>query len=405
MNRDRRRASTCCTLGLAGAALLVSTGCDGPGRSAGADAVKSVPAIAVPAIAVAAGSCASGWQPQPAGIEHYLVQNRSRAAMRITFVGAARGEIYGQLWQLEPGTSQPLTMTVPAGTYRWRCLPADGSGLVSAIQPVRGPGGRGARALRPLTADEILAAVAVYRQGVGAGLAVLDRDTAALRTAVASGDRTAARRHWLTAHLDYERLGAAYGTFGDYDGAINGRPDDLPGGTADPGFTGFLRLEHGLWHGETMQALRPVAGRLGTDVHALRTAFPKLATPPADLPLRAHEIGENTLQFELTADTDQGAHSNLATASANLAGTRLVLAALRPALLLRDPGLLGTATTDVARVQALLTSHRDRVGRWAPVQSLDRGAWEHLNAAFGRLLEDLAGIPGVLQMPPSTAPS
>ncbi len=47
---------------------------------------------------------------------------------------------------------------------------------------------------------------------------------------VSEGDLTAAKTAWLTAHLTYETLGAAYGAFGDLDTAINGSP--APGHTA-----------------------------------------------------------------------------------------------------------------------------------------------------------------------------
>ncbi len=51
-----------------------------------------------------------------------------------------------------------------------------------------------------------------------------------------------------------------------------------------------------------------------------------------DVALRTHEILENTLQFELTGETDEGSHTNLATAWANVQGTKLALAAITPLL-------------------------------------------------------------------------
>ncbi len=80
------------------------------------------------------------------------------------------------------------------------------------------------------------------------------------------GDLAKARADWLTAHLSYERLGAAYGAFGDADGAINGTADGLPDGVTDDGFTGFHRLEYGLWNGQAAATLVPIAQQLITDV-------------------------------------------------------------------------------------------------------------------------------------------
>src|SRR5439155_8300789 len=128
--------------------------------------------------------------------------------------------------------------------------------------------------------------------------------TDALRAAVRSQDRAASEAAWLRAHLSYERLGAAYNAFGDSDGAINGTADGLPEGTADSGFTGFHRVENGLWHNEDMPALAPVADQLGSDVLKLREDFGAQQIDPNDIGLRAHEIMENTLQRELTGRTD-----------------------------------------------------------------------------------------------------
>ena len=87
-----------------------------------------------------------------------------------------------------------------------------------------------------------------YQAYAEAGLKVLARESATLAADVRAGDLAAAKRDWLTAHLQYQTLGAAYGTFGDYDGEIDG--DANAAGTASPDWTGFYRLEYGLWHGQ-----------------------------------------------------------------------------------------------------------------------------------------------------------
>lgn len=354
-------------------------------------------------IDVSARGCASGWTPGPAGRQAYDVHNAGSSPLRVTVVDAATGQIYGQLWLLAAGTTRRFEFTLPSGTYRWRCVPIRGVAAVSAARRVSGSGGRGARPLRPVSSEEITGAVDVYRAGVSRGLRALVRDTHALARAVDDRDLAKARARWLTAHLDYERLGAAYGTFGDLDDAINGRPDGLPRRQQDPHFTGFLRLEYGLWHGQSAAALRPVARALDASVRTLAAKFPKMATNPGDLPLRAHEILENTLQFELTGDTDQGSHTNLATAAANVDGTAMVLKALTPSLRVRDPQLLARLQQDVHGLDALLAADHSRSG-WTPLDRLRRADRQRLDAAVDSALEDLALVPGILQMPPAIVP-
>lgn len=56
--------------------------------------------------------------------------------------------------------------------------------------------------------------------------------------------------------------------FGELDGEIDGLPDGRTDRTADPSWTGFHRLEYGLWHGQDAAILRPVAAALAASVDA-----------------------------------------------------------------------------------------------------------------------------------------
>lgn len=228
-------------------------------------------------------------------------------------------------------------------------------------------------------------------------MTTLVTQTHRLSADIAGGHLGAARTDWLTAHRTYASLGAAYGTFQDYDQKIDGRPDGLPDGVHDKDFTGFHRIEYGLWHGRSATELTAPARQLAADAAGLRKAFPTQDFDPGDLPLRAHEILENTLQFELTGDAGQGSGTELATADANLAGTRELLTVLRPLLTSRAPRLLPTVDADIARLQKLLDSAHHG-GRWTPVDTLDATTRARLNGATGQLLEDLAPVPDLLEI-------
>jgi hypothetical protein len=53
-----------------------------------------------------------------------------------------------------------------------------------------------------------------------------------------------------------------------------GRPNGLPEGVNDPGFTGFHRVEYALWHNQSVTSLISVTSRLDGYVHGLQQAFP-----------------------------------------------------------------------------------------------------------------------------------
>ena len=163
----------------------------------------------------------------------------------------------------------------------------------------------------------------------------------------------------------------------------------------DKSFTGFHRVEYGLWHGAAATALGPQVTALLHAVDGLVANFAHQQIDPTEVAIRAHEITENTVQFELTGETDFGSGSNLATAQANLDGTREVLSLLTPLLARRYPALpelnaaLARATSDL--------DAQHRAGRWTPLADLTTSARERIDADFGELTELLAPVASICE--------
>jgi len=368
-------------------------------------------------VAVTRSTCVAGlkgWRAR-SGRTVFTVRNATRndyffvqivaensATLNLRY-GLLVGRVYGQLDVLAPATSAELDAVLPPGHYYFRCL--DRTGNVNwGLGEVSGPPVAGARAYAPLAADQLQLAMLTYRLEVAPVLRRLGTDTDRLAAAVRAARLDDARRLWLPAHLDYAELGVAYGTFGALDARIDGRPFGLPRGVHDPQFQGFLRLEYGLWHGQSPARLEPVAVALDRAVHTLlrRAKSSKAVWRNRDLPLRAHEILENTLQFELTGSTNEGSGTNLATAWANAKGTILALEALRPLFQHgRDPGLIRKALAQTNTLAAALARYRRPSGAWRPLASLSTRERERIDSATSSLLETLEHVPGELQSWPS----
>ncbi|MDQ1072986.1 iron uptake transporter permease EfeU [Streptomyces canus] len=346
-------------------------------------------------VAVSEKDCGKGFTAPKAGRRTFRMRNTGDQTSEVYLIDPGSDAVYGEVEGLAPGTTRDLVATVAGGTYAWRCVPSSGKAVTS--RAVRVTGGGGTTAVVPVSAHDLAAPLKSYKAYVDRGLATLVTRTRRLSDDIAAGHLGAARTDWLTAQRTYASLGAAYGTFQDYDQKIDGRPDGLPGGVHDKDFTGFHRIEYGLWHGQTASELTAPAQQLAADAAALRTAFPTQDFDPGDLPLRAHEILENTLQFELTGDAGQGSGTELATADANLTGTRELLTVLRPLLTTRAPHLLRTVDADITRLQKQLDS-ACHDGSWTPVDRLDATARARLNGATGQLLEDLSPVPDLLEI-------
>ncbi|MDF3299084.1 EfeM/EfeO family lipoprotein [Streptomyces sp. K1PA1] len=340
------------------------------------------------AVEVSPGHCGRGWSRPEPGVQVFDLHNTSDAAAEVYLEDPGSGAVYGEVEGIGPGTTRPLTVRLGRGAYAFKCVPEDADAVTGpTVRLARGASGPAAA---PVTAHDLIPPAIAYQQWVGGGLGEAVRLAVRLRDAVDRGDLGAARTAWLPAHLQYERLGAAYGAFGDADGRINGTDAGLPGGVHDPSFAGFHRIEYGLWHGASAGTLRSPAAALADALTHLRDTWAQARMDPAQLGLRAHEILENTVQFELTGRTDYGSGSNLATARANLDGTREVLSRLRPVLAGRYPGLpdLDTALT---RAQHTLDGlHRGDA--WTPPDRLSRTQRERVDAELGDLVERLASV-------------
>jgi iron uptake system EfeUOB component EfeO/EfeM len=244
--------------------------------------------------------------------------------------------------------------------------------------------------------------VASERTYIENGLAVLERRTSVLAADIKAGDLAAARSAWLTAHLSYERLGSGYGMFGEYDDQIDGTPDGLPGGTRDLSFTGFYRIEYGLWHGQSAAELAGPMQQLSHGIHALRGAYPGMTQYPqaalSDLALRTHEILEHTIRFQLSGADDFGSGTTLATAVANVAATRAQLGMLRPLLLSRYPGL-ASVYASLDRLQRLIAAEHVG-GTWIPVSALSTTQREDIDSAAAETVQLLAPIAVMFESSP-----
>jgi iron uptake system component EfeO len=354
-------------------------------------------AAAADAITVSRSGCGAGWTNPHGGEQTMVLTNRDSVngeAEIVAVGGLDNGKVYGELDGLGVGTTANMQIALGPGTYAVRCVMEDNDPIDGPSVRVGGHGTSNAGAV-PVTSTDLIEPIKEYQAWLVGRVATLVTRTDALTAAVRSGDVPAAKQAWLPAHLTYETLGAAYDAFGDYDGEINGTTAGLPDGVDDPSFTGFHRVEYDLWHGRSAAATAKDADQLDGFVHGLQHDLPTFQPEALDMGLRTHEIMENTLQFELTGQTDEGSGTNLATASANVAGDREVLGVLRPLLATRYPGL-----SDVDR---LLTEFQrelqaqDHAGTWTPVGDLPRYAREKLNGTLSELVEKLAPIAAITE--------
>jgi iron uptake system component EfeO len=346
-------------------------------------------------ISVSNGGCGTNWHAGP-GWNTFQIYNAAAEAVEVDLVNPASGGVYAEVETIGPGTSSPMRLDLGSGPYAFRCLFQDYDPISGPTTVVGGHAG-GTAAIVPITSNDLLGPAKEYHAYVTAGLIALRSQADGLAADVRAGNLGAARSAWLPAHLTYERLGAAYDSFGSFDEAIDGRPDGLADGVDSPQWTGFYRLEYGLWHGQSARELTPIADTLVADIRALQASWPATEINLLDIGLRTHEILENALEFQLTGHDDHGSGTTLATTQANITGTLELLSILQPLLVSRYAGLPAVYTW-LGRLNSLIISQGKRPnGQWIAVSRLSVSSREQIDSACSQALEELAPIAAITE--------
>jgi len=376
-------AGVICVLGLGGTLLA---GCGSSTSHATTSAGRVV---------VNVSKCGGGWKAQPDGRVDLVVANHYTEVADVYLADSKTGAVYDELEGLAPKASAKVEATLGAGSYRLQCYTDENNawlGPVVQVKPGATPGPR-TPGVVPVTFAELVPRTIAYQHWIASRLPVLLDRVKALRAAVAAGPTSAAEEAWLKAHLTYETLGAAYGAFGPLDAKINGAPPGNESWRADKELTGFHLIEGLLWSGAPSGKLVPAAAQLQHDVEALKKQFVTAEIPPAELPLRAHEIVENAIQFELTASDDEGSHTNLATVGANLEGAAKALSFVAPLLHSRYPRL--PATERALGASQKLVASVVRAHPATPLPALDARTREGVDASLENLVELLAPVAAI----------
>jgi hypothetical protein len=377
--RTKRLLTTAAAIALASAATTGLAGCSGSGAPTPGGVITMTDS-----------SCGGPWQAPGPGWHTFEVRNGNTAGGEIDLINPRTGGIYSEISGFGANTNTPMRIDVGSGQYAFRCLFQDADPMTGPVVTVAGHTA-GTPAIPPVSYNDLTSPAKAYQNYVEAGLKTLNGRVTALANDVGGGDLGKARSDWLTAHLEYETLGAAYGTFGRYEDEIDMRADAT--GVGSPQWTGFYRIEYGLWHGQSAAELTAVTNRLHANVAALLAGWPAQEINLPDIGLRTHEILENALQFQLTGHDDYGSGTTLATTLANVRGTYELLSLLRPLLTPRYPGL-PAAYEWLGRLRNLLEK---QAGPGRPVTSLPPASREDIVAACDQALEELAPIASITE--------
>ena len=168
----------------------------------------------------------------------------------------------------------------------------------------------------------------------------------------------------------------------------NSRADDHEMAEKDPGFTGFHRIEYGLFALGTTEGLAPYADKLMADVLELQKRIAGLTFPPDKVVGGAAVLMEEVAATKISGEEDRYSHTDLWDFQANFDGSKKIFVLFRPLIAKDDKAFVDKVDANFTTVDKILAKYKtgDGFQTYDKLTDADRKV---LAGAVNTLAEDL----------------
>jgi iron uptake system component EfeO len=341
-------------------------------------------------VKLVAGGCGEPTYAARAGSITFVARNTTARDAEFEIL-APGPTIVAEKDPIEAGKTATLTESLTAGDYELRC--ALGSDAKTSTLTVTGKGGGAVLKVDQAALD---AAVARYKTFVLEQTDILQQKTREFANAVESGKVEQAKALYAPGRVPWETIEPVAELFPDADAAIDSRVDDHEG-PDDPKWTGWHRIEKGLWQDNSTEGLTPFAHQLATDTGSLVTQVKALTIDPGVMTNGAAALIEEAAQGKITGEEERYSHTDLITFTANVDGAKKIVELLTPVLSTAPGGteLLTEINERFAKVDAILAPYRQG-DTYVSYEQVSDATRDQLKAAMADLSEELAEISGTL---------
>ncbi len=317
------------TLALAGAGLLVVVGLAAfwyAARSA-----VPVPEDGAIAVTVTDAACEPAALTVPAGRTTFRIHNSSDRALEWEILDGVM--VVAERENITPGLVATLTERLKPGTYAITCgLLSNPRGTLTVTATAESEAAKAAPETRAF-----IGPLSEYRVYLGRRASELVDATAALSERIDAGDVAGAKAAWLAARRPWRQMAPVSGRVADLANRMDPLAEYLAGREQDPAFTGFHRIEHGLWGAGGTDGLAPVAAALADDAGTLKDRLKALDVAPADLAANAAALAQRVAD-QATGAQAPYSHADLAEFAADLDGIAKSALLVDPLVAEADPG-------------------------------------------------------------------
>lgn len=252
-----------------------------------------------------------------------------------------------------------------------------------------------AQAIAQTANYDLVEPLAEYKIYVSEKVQKLEEDTKTFTDAVKAGEVEKAKALFAPTRLSYEAIEPIAELFSDLDVSIDSRADDWEKAEQDPGFTGFHRIEYGLWEKNSTDGLKPVADRLMADVSELNTRIADLTFPPDKVVGGAAVLMEEVAATKISGEEDRYSHTDLWDFKGNFDGSRKIFDLVRPLIEKQDAAFTQKVDDNFNTVEQTLDKYKQGDG-YESYDKLTQDDRKVLSIAVNTLAEDLSTLRGKL---------
>ncbi len=210
-------------------------------------------------------------------------------------------------------------------------------------------------------------------------------------TAVKAGDLEKAKEIYPNVRMYYERSEPIAESFGDLDPRIDARLADLKAeGQGEESWTGYHKIEYGLWKENTTKGYEKIADQLLLDSKELRARVETVEVTPDLMMTGAVDLLNEVSTSKISGEEEIYSHTDLYDFKANIEGAEKIFTILEDQITNKDPKLAKDLTDKFKTVNDLLAKYETKDGGYVSYTKLTKEDTKALSEAVNQLGEPLS---------------
>lgn len=210
-------------------------------------------------------------------------------------------------------------------------------------------------------------------------------------TAVKTGQLEEAKAIYPLARMYFERSEPIAESFGDLDPRIDARLADVQEeGQGEEEWSGYHKIEYGLWVEKTTEGYAEVADQLLKDAKELRARVETVEVSPDLMITGAVDLLNEVSTSKITGEEEIYSHTDLYDFKANIEGAEKIFEILKDKMVAKDQALVDELESKFATINELLEKYKDGSDGYISYEQLTQEDTKALSEAVNQLGEPLS---------------